>query len=468
MAQGYLKVEGREDMELIGEECFENLATRSFFQDFERSEYDGSIISCKIHDIVHDFAQFLAQPMCNETKLRSLSIVHKSNSSTIFPGIRDSVTDIALPSLFDRLTCLRTLCLRCHERHFCLSIARLPRNIKKLKHLRYLNLSNNDAIYELPEALCDLCNLQSLDVGNCGNLHALPQGIAKLINLRHLINEGTPLLYLPKGLERLTCLRTLSEFTVSDIENVSKAGCLQCLQNLNHLQGSLVLTTLGNVTDVGEAKSAKMESKKHLVCLRLEFIKLGRVELVDKDNEVLEALQPSPDLEKLTICDYKSKIISPSWLMSLTELRMLNLQRCGKCEQLPSLGRLPSLESLVVEALSSVRRVGNEFLGIESDDISLSSSLVVFPKLKFLEFRDMDEWEEWDYVISGQKDIKIMPRLHRLQLDGCHKLKALPDHLLLTTKMNELTMNWCSVLKERYGRTGDWRYKVSHIPNIRD
>lgn len=86
IAQGYLKVEGREDMELIGEECFENLATRSFFQDFERREYDGSIISCKMHDIVHDFAQFLAQPMCNETKLRSLSIVHKSNSSTIFPG----------------------------------------------------------------------------------------------------------------------------------------------------------------------------------------------------------------------------------------------------------------------------------------------------------------------------------------------------------------------------------------------
>lgn len=160
------------------------------------------------------------------------------------------------------------------------------------------------------------------------------------MNLRHLINEGTPLLHLPRGLERLTCVRTLSEFTVSDTENVSKAGSLKGLQNLNHVQWSLVLTTLGNVADVGEVKSAKLEGKKHLVCLRLEFIKLGRVELVDKYNEVLEALQPFPYLEKLTICDSKSKIISPSWLMSLTELRMLNLQRCGKCEQLPSLGRL--------------------------------------------------------------------------------------------------------------------------------
>lgn len=64
IAHGYLRVKGREDMELVGEDYFENLAMRSFFQDFEINDQDGSIISCKMHDIVHDFAQYLAKNEC--------------------------------------------------------------------------------------------------------------------------------------------------------------------------------------------------------------------------------------------------------------------------------------------------------------------------------------------------------------------------------------------------------------------
>uniref|UniRef100_A0A2N9GIG0 Disease resistance protein RGA3 n=1 Tax=Fagus sylvatica TaxID=28930 RepID=A0A2N9GIG0_FAGSY len=54
MAQGYIN--SKEDMEIIAREYFENLAIRSFFQDFEKDEDDGQIRGCKMHDIVHDFA----------------------------------------------------------------------------------------------------------------------------------------------------------------------------------------------------------------------------------------------------------------------------------------------------------------------------------------------------------------------------------------------------------------------------
>jgi hypothetical protein len=71
MAQGY--IDSKENMEIIAREYFENLAIRSFFQDFEKDEDDGKIRGCKMHDIVHDFAQLMTKNECftinSDTKL---------------------------------------------------------------------------------------------------------------------------------------------------------------------------------------------------------------------------------------------------------------------------------------------------------------------------------------------------------------------------------------------------------------
>ncbi|KDO38477.1 hypothetical protein CISIN_1g041007mg, partial [Citrus sinensis] len=61
MAQGYLKSQESKDMELVGEEYFGNLSSRSLFQDFQKSEFDGRIIRCQMHPIVHEFAQLLSK-----------------------------------------------------------------------------------------------------------------------------------------------------------------------------------------------------------------------------------------------------------------------------------------------------------------------------------------------------------------------------------------------------------------------
>ncbi|XP_031263631.1 putative disease resistance protein RGA3 [Pistacia vera] len=98
MAQSYLRDERNKDMELIGEKYFESLAVRSFFQDFKKNEYDGSIESFKMHDIVHDFAQFLTKNECfsieieidnyNESQLKSsLKNVRHSMFKKIVEGI---------------------------------------------------------------------------------------------------------------------------------------------------------------------------------------------------------------------------------------------------------------------------------------------------------------------------------------------------------------------------------------------
>ncbi|KAL8497169.1 hypothetical protein ACS0TY_020743 [Phlomoides rotata] len=59
MALGYLG-SNVSDMELKGRECFDVLAMRSMFKDLQIDDALGEkVISCKMHDIIHDFAKFI-------------------------------------------------------------------------------------------------------------------------------------------------------------------------------------------------------------------------------------------------------------------------------------------------------------------------------------------------------------------------------------------------------------------------
>ena len=163
---------------------------------------------------------------------------------------------------------------------------------------------------------------------------------------------------------------------------------------------------------------------------------------------VLECLQPPSSLEKLGIYGYAGDTISPTsdWMLSLAMLRVLTLRFCNKCECLPPLGKLPCLETLVLEGMSSVKRLGNEFLGIaedhqaRADQAKTASSIIrdtAFPRLETLEFLDMEKWEEWDDCeITGGKT--IMPRLRHLSICWSPELKALPDYILGSTSLDKL------------------------------
>ncbi|KAL9459566.1 hypothetical protein AB3S75_002882 [Citrus x aurantiifolia] len=504
MAQGYIEKKGNIEMEMTGEWYFDFLASRSFFQEFDVEE-EGTV-TCKMHDIVHDFAQYLTRkefaaievdgdenPLslantCQE-KLRHLTLTlglraklpvsifdaKKLRSLILFYSSDDQVAaSPVLPGLFDQLTCLRALKMG-DLRHVDQTIE-IPKGLENLIHLRYLKLS---MVEELPESCCELLNLQTLD---CLYLKRLPQGIGKLINLRHLIFDPGNLAYMPNGIERLTSLRTLSEFAVARVggKYSSKSCNLEGLRPLNHLRGFLEISGLGNVTDADEAKNAHLEKKKNLIDLILIFNE--RVESDDEEaseemNEekeakheaVCEALLPPPDIKSLQIMVFKGRTPS-NWIGSLNKLKMLTLNSFVKCEIMPPLGKLPSLEILRISNMSSVKRVGDEFLGMEISDhihihgTSSSSSVIAFPKLKKLELTGMDELEEWDF---GNDDITIMPQIKSLYIAYCEKLKLLPELLLRSTTLESLTIFGVPIVQESFKRRTekDWS-KISHIPNI--
>ncbi|KAJ6386613.1 hypothetical protein OIU78_016522 [Salix suchowensis] len=204
--------------------------------------------------------------------------------------------------------------------------------------------------------------------------------------------------FMPKGIERLTCLRTLDWFIVcGGGENESKAANLRELKNLNHIGGSLEIRNLrGGIEDAAEEQ---LKNKKRLLCLDLYFKRNH------EDDILIEGLQPPSDLERLCIDNYGG-IVLPNWMMTLTRLKELQLVACGNVEVLPPFGRLPNLESLKLKGVG-VRRLDAGFL------------------------------EEWDGIERRVGEelrfgtlIFILPQLQKLRIQYCPLLRALPDYVL--------------------------------------
>lgn len=206
--------------------------------------------------IMFESEDFFPISVYTQKKLRSLVVEHGGGF----------MNGIVLSKVFDQLTCLRTLELSNHDNVWCKVIKEFPKQMKRLIHLRYLNLSKNKKIKEMPRTLCELYNLQTLELSWCSNLRKLAQGTGKLIQLKHVENVGTPLSYTRKGVERWSCLWTLSEFIVSGGTDDKKASKLECLKSSNHLQGSLSIKKLGNVNK-DEICKAELSKKENLLAV---------------------------------------------------------------------------------------------------------------------------------------------------------------------------------------------------------
>ncbi|CAI9779990.1 unnamed protein product [Fraxinus pennsylvanica] len=265
---------------------------------------------------------------------------------------------------------------------------------------------------------------------------------------------------IPQGLERLTGLWILSGLIAG--RGSTKLGYLK---ELNQLRGSLELNLedLSELEDLVDAENAELKNKIYIQ--ELEFTFYGEVRV-----DIMEALQPPPNLHHLGMYGYISTQF-PVWITtSLNYLRVLRFEGFTNCSYLPPLGKLPMLEELHIAFMDSMKYVGNEFLGIMETIQELPNAGPAFPKLKILRFMFCDNWEKWQDITGDEKDhLSIMPCLRELEIVDCNKLKALPHCLLrMASSLEYLTVEDSLCLASLYGdRTGDEWDKISHIPHIK-
>ncbi|CAL1385840.1 unnamed protein product [Linum trigynum] len=524
MSQGFLKATTNQDMEEVGEEYFQMLVMRSFFQDLEKELYlNKEKLYCKMHDLVHDFARLTTKNECisiekqdansslplidNEVRHFMVKDLSSEEVTKLIGSIGCSHLSLTRrnnylrsfiarwcgggiePDAYAHLRGIRSLVLYQQR-----GLEEIPSTIMQLIHLRHLDLSFNRYLKELPEEICELYNLETLLLNENLSLKMLPSGMGnKLVNLKHLENSSVPAV-LPRSMVRLAnSLKTLTLFNVVKLQDKEVATNIGDLECMNHIQGSLTISGLSKVANCEEVKRAQLAKKESLTWLMLDFD--GGDYYVYEEEQVLEAIRPSSSLERLYIGEYRGVSIFPSWLLSLSNLTSLEFNGCYQVEHLPPLGVLPSLEELRLFDMKKVEKVGVEFLWETSTVIQQQLQkkkmgnnnkgrdiiITAFPKLTWLSFWGMTNWEVWDLESDDREaggmissTTTVMPRLRYLELYGCNKLQKVPDVLLRKTTLERLVIDYS-------GGLGNYRFepknpkmvpdevwdKISHIPTIR-
>ncbi|TYH20954.1 hypothetical protein ES288_A04G003900v1 [Gossypium darwinii] len=351
VAQGFVKQSnGTQSLHEIGFGYFKELAERSFFQEVKERHL---IMTCKMHDLMHDLAEFIAGK-------ESGIVVSNSSASEVDEKCRHiSINDDSLIPLFKGKK-LRTFTI--------------PLSIHKLKHLRYLDLSCNGGEI-LPKSICKIQNLQALKLDECYLLEELPKKIENLVNLTHLTcSECKSLTHMPRGIGKLTSLEELSMFVV-DRDGSPDGADLSELSGLNNLRGQLRITNLRFVKNVKEKfKTPILKGKQHLGSLILEW----NGDNDDDDNKSSVSMDGGGDAK------------FPSWLSLLTNVVFINIWGPNKFKYLPSVAQLPCLQNLTIRDCSEL-----EYMDDNSPKGSQGEPESFFPSLKYLHLKNCRNMKSW-------------------------------------------------------------------------
>ncbi|CAJ2646948.1 unnamed protein product [Trifolium pratense] len=374
IANGFISSNEMLDAEDIGNDVWNELYWRSFFQDIRKDKFFGNVLSFKMHDLVHDLAQSVTEDVYCITedngaptskRIRHISMCRRNTCKDVirFPNIESLKTCITRDHYF-KVGVLLPNILKCYS----LRVLdyqyndNLSSSIGHLRYLRYLNLSCG-RFKTLPKSLCELWNLQILKLDYCSELQNLPNNLTHLESLQHIsLNQCYSLSSLPSNISKLTSLRTLTMYIVG-----KKRGSL--LAELAHLtlKGELHLKHLERVKNVTDSKDANM-SRKYINHLRLSWGANEESELQENVEQIAEMLQPhAQQLQFLGVEGYRGEHF-PQWMSSpsLKDLKSLHLTDCKNC--------------LYLKEESSNGGIAGGFIALENIFLDKMSKLISFSR----------------------------------------------------------------------------------------
>ncbi|XP_064937818.1 putative disease resistance protein RGA1 [Musa acuminata AAA Group] len=348
-----------------------------------------------------------------------------------------------LPDTVGKLLVLRYLNLSQSE------IQVLPESLCKLKNLRVLNLTYCEKLQKLPKRIHNLENLYILKLAYCTKLQMLPISVTNLVKLQELDLEGCQwLVELPEGLSNMKKLIDLNVYKcplnqmpheISHMSYLLKLSGYNVIGGLGNTFSKLQLLMnlkvlwLQNLEQVSKLGDASTLLKLHDVLPRLRYLRLNwKWDNTDDMRtsklvslQVLEGLQPNPNLKKLEIILYAGKEF-PVWIKKgfdyhhkLEEIKLINLKRCKK---LPSLGGLHDLKIIEISGMDLIDAMDEAFYGENENG--------TFPNLEKLILSDMPALEKW-LKVERRREL-LFPNLDELTIIQCPKFEALEVDLEVT------------------------------------
>ncbi|KAL6654648.1 hypothetical protein ACP70R_008113 [Stipagrostis hirtigluma subsp. patula] len=365
IAQGFVKTSNPiEDVDDMGQRCFDELLTFSFLQ-VPTTFYGDEHFT--IHDLLHKLAERVAgsdffridvhglprdiptevHHLFIQTYLRAeiaKKILELGNLRTlIIEGQYDTnpdeisaelhkemyslIKEKVIENIFMRLGKLRVLIVRFKSYNDL--VFSVPSSIGQMKHLRYISFQS---IYPyhlkliFPSSFSKLYHMQILDIADFQLSCA--EDIAHLVHLRHIwAHQDFP------NIGSLTSLKTMPSFKVRKEQGYE----LKQLKHLNKLC-TLEIYGLENVGSKQEALEANLACKKRLIKLSLGF-NINTCN-PDVEAEVLEGLYPPNHLEELIIAYFHGSRY-PSWMLShrnpdaSRHLYELELYMCSQLLSIP-------------------------------------------------------------------------------------------------------------------------------------
>ncbi|XP_057518641.1 disease resistance protein RGA2-like isoform X2 [Amaranthus tricolor] len=440
MALGFVMPLDGQSLEDAGDEYFNHLLQRCFFQDVEKDSY-GGIKSCKMHDLIHDVAKEVAGTEILSSNNSTNHFNEKTRHSFLDRNTIEGSDDIV--SSFNKMKRMRSL------------LKKVPSMIGQLIHLRYLDLSYNEDLNMLPESITKLYNLQTLKLHGCSGLNTLPRDLSKLVNLRDLdIFNCRSLRYMPPGMNKMTSLHKLTGFVISGKRKTSTwgSGCVGKLEDLENF------TNHADILQILVRKFVRCDAFEAKICGNLLSKHLRKIKIIWRDD--------NDDSEENT-----NAKVSLQGLESCHNLSKIYLEGILRLEHLPPLHHLRHLKFLTLFGLRDLKFVQSSDISEDGAPTASGNTeeLVFFPSLERLWLEDLPKLKRW-WKTTSESDLgKVeaqynqftttgmhfntysFPRLTQLGICKCPFLTAIPrcpnlDYINLKTNgaFSEYKIGWSS------------------------
>ncbi|CAI5459858.1 unnamed protein product [Closterium sp. Yama58-4] len=380
---------------------------------------------------------------------------------------------LELPNSFASLSSLEILFI-----YGGASLVDLPPGFETLPKLRTLYLFNC-VFASLPDRFGDLPSLEVLRVGTkatysrnrletCSEsdygpdlegacaLHMLPQSLVRLTGLVELVLEGCEMLEeLPPGMggmaslrvlqclpESLVSLGQLTHFNIYDLPSLQQL-IAPSLVNQSSALAQATHDDLSNKSDSDSDMVARLDLLSSLQHLHIALSNLSALP---------ESLADLVQLRVLLLEECPAMTSLPDSLTSLSNLRQLTLKSLPLLTHLPEdIGQLKALRHLSLESCQALNALPPSFtllsalvrltiadcnkLTCLSDSISSLSSLASLSLTRLPFLRRLPS------PLS-------LPRLIKLSLQGCKRMRALPCDLGSFPCLREVDLDGCIRLKE--------------------